>query len=259
MKQGEAQDLGGILSLGAVAGHLEAPLATLQAALARLAQLEPHNPGEASTWSDFNSLEGMVDGDLKLSGHGTAAMEMTLAVDAHLWQSGYGVDHAFTSAPLQIRVEGPLHGTGAGDFRFSRLPLALLGLLSATSGVPMRGTVAGRGTFRNLFSAQRSATLALELQDVQVHGRHLRLERGDLRLEGATLDLDVALRDTACDAPLLLVGTVPLVGSEEPLDVRVTTRDEGMLFLTAFSDGRVVWDQGKAWFRLWLRGAARTT
>ena len=254
VKQGEAEDLGGIMSIGTLASHLEAPLVTLQSALARLAQLEPHNPGEASTWSDFNSLEGMVDGDLKLSGHSTAAMEMTLAVDAHLWQSGHGVDHAFTAAPLQIRVEGPLHGTGTGTFRFSRLPLALLGLLSAMSGVPMRGTVAGQGTFQNLLSAQRSATLALELQDVQVHGRHLTLERGDLGLERSVLALDVALQDAACDAPLVVRGTVPLVGSEEDLNVRITTRDEGMLFLTAFSDGRVVWDQGKARFRLWLRG-----
>ena len=254
VKRGEANDFGGIMSLGAVAGRLEAPLATLQAALAHLAQLEQHNPGKASIWSDFNSLEGMVDGDLKLSGHSTAAMEMALAVDAHLWQSDRRVDHALTASPLQIRVEGPLHGTGTGSFRFSRLPLALLGLLSATSGVPVRGAVAGRGTFRNLLSAQRSATLALELQDVHVHGRHLTLERGDLRLEGAVLDLDVALQAAEFDTPLLLVGTVPLAGSEAPLNVRVTTRDEGMLFLTAFTAGRVVWDQGKARFRLWLRG-----
>ena len=254
VKQGEASDFGGIISLGAVAGRLEAPLATLQAALARLAQLEPHNPGEASIWSDFNSVDGMVDGDLKLSGHGTAAMEMALVVDAHLWQSGRRVDHALTASPLQVRVEGPLHGTGTGSFRFSRLPLTLLGLLSATSGVPVRGAVAGRGTFRNLLSAQRSAMLALELQDVHVHGHHLTLERGDLRLEGAILDLDVALQAAESDTPLVLVGTVPLGGSEEPLDVRVTTRDEGMLFLTAFTAGRVVWDQGKARFRLWLRG-----
>jgi translocation and assembly module TamB len=250
MDLGQAADLGTLL-IDTMGGSVDDLLAALNRAHARLLaqrqfQLEQLTPAER-----LDGLAGLFDLEAEFSGPRLADSRLDLAMSGHLWLPGEDRDLALTAEPVQLRLQGPLR-LGAGTLSFTDLPLALLALLTPIPA-ELRGTLAARGRYR--LGETREFSVELALDGAGLDQTDLSLERGSVSLEGEDLVLDLALRAAGADSGIDLAGRVPLDPSQEGLELRLSSRDDGLIFLSRLAQPAIDWQEGSANLQLLVRGS----
>ncbi len=247
---GQATDLGTLL-IDTLGGSVDDLLAALNRAHARLLEQRQHQLEQLTPAERLDGLAGLFDLEAELSGPRLADSRLDLAVDGHLWLPGEDRDLALTAEPVQVRVQGPLR-QGAGNLSFTGLPLALLALLTPIPA-ELRGTLAARGRYR--LGETRELALELALDGAGLDQTDLSLERGSVSLEGEELLLDLALRAAGADSGIDLAGRVPLDPGQEGLELRLSSRDDGLIFLSRLAQPAIDWQQGSANLQLLVRGS----
>ena len=247
---GAARDLGSLV-IDTLGGSLSDQLAALQAAKARLAAAVAlqNAPGRRL---DLADLEGLMDADLTLQGPNPDRLVLDLAARGHLWLQRDDRDLALGAAPFTARLQGPLR-QGGGSFSLEHLPLSLLALLSPVPA-SLRGGLMAQGRYR-LGGAHPELEASLGLQQAELQGRPLSLERGLVRLEPQAIAVDWSLRSSGAANSLDLRGQVPLEPDATGLELRLSSRGDGLHFLSAFGGEGVKWQQGDADLQLLVRGS----
>jgi translocation and assembly module TamB len=248
---GRAADLGTLLidHLGAsLDGQLEAlQLAQQRLATARLLGQERLTPAQR-----LAQLGGRLDGELVLRGPRPSETRADLNARAWLWRSRDQRDQPIGTEPVQVRLTGPLQ-RGAGAFELDGLPLALLGLLTPIPQ-PLRGTLRASGRYR-LDRQDPELSLALALREGQLADTPLSLERAQLELRDRQLQLDLALRAAGATSALELAGVVPVDPAAEGLELRLSSREDGLRFLSRLAQPALQWKRGSGDLQLLVRGS----
>ena len=245
---GSARDLLGLMT-DTLGRSLDEQLQALAQAQATVAEAGQRRRGR-QRW-DLDDLRGLLDADLRLRGPRLDGLKLEAQARAHLWHEGDDRDRALQLQPLTLSIEGPL-GAGDGGFRFAGLPLGLLALLTP---VPdgLRGSLQGQGRWRS-GPTPLDLQAELALADASLRERPLSLERGQLRLKDSRLAIDLALRSAGASSSVDLSGQVPLDPRAEGLELRLASRNDGLLFLTALAGGELDWQAGSADLQLLVRG-----
>ena len=208
---------------------------------------------EEAQRTSLQDLQGLIDADLTLVGPRPDRLFIDLAASGHLWLQGPESDQALTQQRLQVRLKGPL--SEGGSFDLQQVPLALLALVAP---VPdgLRGSVGAQGRY-SLGRGQRRPELELNLnlQDASLAAQPLQLERGEVRLDGDLLSLDWLLRSGSSKEVVDLKGQIPLVASQQGLELRMGSRGDGLRFLSALAGPGLQWRQGSADLQLLVRGS----
>ena len=199
------------------------------------------------------SLQTSVDADLTLSGADWQRLRVDLEGSGHLWLGLPDRDQAVTSTPFFLRLEGPLRG-GSGSFALGGLPLGLLALLTPVPET-LRGQIKLNGRYR--LGAQPKLELALALEEGAIGPAPLALERGNLTLERGLLKVDLAARGGAATQLVTLAGTLPLNPDSDGLELRLSSRGDGLRVLTRLAGDAVVWKRGSTDLQLLVRGSVR--
>lgn len=245
---GTARDLLGLMT-DTLGRSLDEQLQALARARTLVADAEQRRRDRPRKLLD--DLRGLVDADLRLQGPRLTALQLEGQARAHLWHEGDDRDRALQLQPLTLAVDGPL-GAGEGSFSFAGLPLGLLALLTP---VPegLRGSLQGQGRWRTGPGPLELRT-DLALADASLRQQPLRLERGQLVLTGSRLGIDLALRSEGASSSVDLSGQLPLDPRADGLELRLASRNDGLLFLTALAGGEVEWQAGSADLQLLVRG-----
>ena len=246
---GEARDLG-TLAIDTLGQSLDFQIRALQKAQADLAAARPLQPNTGRL--DPQDVQGFLDADLEVRGPKPAQLWIKLASKGHLWLRGENHDQALQLEPFVARLNGPL-GQGGGQFSFAGLPLGFLALLTPVPAT-LRGALRGQGNWQ-LGGGSPMLSLDLGLTKASLQGQSLRLERGRIELEGQALELDLALRGGQASSNVELRGTLPLDADANDLELRIASRGDGLVFLTALSGGELEWRQGTIDLQLLVRGS----
>ncbi|MFM8258988.1 MAG: translocation/assembly module TamB domain-containing protein [Vulcanococcus sp.] len=249
---GQAADLGAVAISSLQDLGLDAQLTALararaqlsrQAAASRVAGTERHDPAD---------LQGRLDADLTLVGARPDRLAIDLDARGQLWWRGQGVDQPLSAEPFTVRLQGPLW-LGRGGFNVQNIPLALLALLTP---VPegLRGNLTAKGRY-GLLRDGPQIDAALSLQQASLRQEPLVLERGQLALNPAGLEVDLALRGGQAAHPVELRGRIPLQATDPGLELRLASRGDGLRFLTALAGPELQWQQGSADLQLLVRGS----
>ncbi|MFN9660773.1 MAG: translocation/assembly module TamB domain-containing protein, partial [Cyanobacteriota bacterium] len=199
------------------------------------------------------SLQTSVDADLSLRGPNWQSVQVDMEGSGHLWVGLPDRDQALTSTPFSLRLEGPLRG-GSGSFALGGLPLGLLALLTPVPET-LRGQLQVSGRYR--LAAQPKLEVALTLEEGAIGPAPLSLERGDLSLEKGLLKVDLAARGGIATNLVTLAGTRPLDPASGGLELRLSSRGDGLRVLTRLAGDAVVWKQGSTDLQLLVRGSLR--
>lgn len=208
---------------------------------------------EATQRASLQDLQGLMDADLTLVGPRPDRLFIDLAASGHLWLQGPESDQALTQQRLQVRLKGPL--SEGGSFDLQQVPLALLALVAP---VPdgLRGSLGAQGRYSLARGRRRSEVeLNLSLQDASLAAQPLQLERGQVRLDGDLLSLDWQLRSGSSQEAVDLKGQIPLVASQQGLELRMASRGDGLRFLSYLAGPGLQWRQGSADLQLLVRGS----
>ncbi|MFZ9606805.1 MAG: translocation/assembly module TamB domain-containing protein, partial [Vulcanococcus sp.] len=208
---------------------------------------------EGGARASLQDLQGLVDADLTLVGTRPERLFIDLAGRGHLWLRGVDRDQALTDRPLQVRLKGPLNE--GGTFDVQQVPLALLALFAP---VPdgLAGAASAQGRYRLARAGRRpELELDLSLEGASLASQPLQLERGEVRLQGDLLKLDWQLRSGGSAEVVDLKGQVPLVASQQGLELRMGSRGDGLRFLSALAGPGLQWRQGSADLQLLVRGS----
>lgn len=252
--QGQASDLG-VLLIDTLGGSVDAQLAALQQAQARLLEGRRQQAAQPA-WERLERLGARWDLDARLSGPSLADTRVDATVRAHVWLPGQDRDQALTAEPLVATLQGPLRA-GGGQLSLQGLPLALLALLTPVPA-PLRGSLALQGRYRlGAGEGLPALALQLQLQEAGLADTDLALERGRVDLEGDRLQLDLALRAAGADSGIDLAGSVPLDPAADGVELRLSSRDDGLIFLSRLARPAVQWQEGSAALQLLVRGSLR--
>lgn len=247
---GRATDLGTLL-IDTFAGSIDDQLAALNRAHALVAQQRRSQLASLTAAERLERLAARFDLDADLSGPRLVDSRLDLDLSGHLWLPGEDRDVALGADPLQVRIQGPLR-TGSGSLAVDGLPLALLALLTP---VPqeLRGTLAARGRYR--LGEQRALDLDLALAGAGFGETDISLQRGTISLEGETMLVDLALRAAGADSGIDLAGRLPLDPAADGVELRLSSRDDGLIFLSRLAQPAVDWQEGSADLQLLVRGS----
>jgi translocation and assembly module TamB len=249
---GRADDLG-TLVLDTIGASLDAQLLALRQAKEisqrRLQALTRPDGMDAL----LASLQTSVDADLTLQGTDWRNARVDLEGSGHLWVGLPDQDQALTSTPFTLRLEGPLRG-GSGTFAVGGLPLGLLALLTPVPET-LRGLLTVNGAYR--LGAQPRLEVALALSDGAIGPSALALDRGALTLEKGLLTMDLAARGGGAANLVTLAGTLPLDPANPGLELRLSSRGDGLRVLTRLAGDAVVWKRGTTDLQLLVRGSLR--
>lgn len=249
--QGSARDLGTLL-IDQLGTSVDAQLQALAVAQQRLALTRQERQQRLTPLQRLAAVGARVEGELQLAGPRLSQARADLEARVQLWRPGDGRDMPLGTGPALVRFSGPLQ-LGAGGFSVDGLPLALLGLLTP---VPpeLRGSLQVRGRYR-LQAGQPELALALGLSDAQLADRALSLERGQIALRHNQLQLDLALRARGAASSVDLAGVVPIDPSADGLELRLSSRDDGLRFLSRLAQPALDWQKGSGDLQLLVRGS----
>ncbi len=248
--RGRASDLG-TLVVDTMAGTVADQLRALAEAEERVAARE-QEASRASRAEKLERLQARIDADLVLSGPDFARTRADLRATGHLWFNQGDRAQALAGKPFEVRLEGPLSG-GSGRFSLADLPLSLLALLTPLPD-NLRGSLAAKGRYR-LGGPRPELALDLALVEGRLGEQALELERGRVELRDEGIVLDLALRAEGASRSVDLAGTIPLVASQQGLELRLATRGDGLRFLTRLGGQAFEWQEGGADLQLLVRGS----
>jgi len=249
-ERGRASDLGSLV-IDTMAGTVTDQLLALAQAEQRVAA-RVQAASRASRAERLDRLQARIDADLLLSGPDFARTRADLKATGHLWYNQGDRAEALAGKPFTVRLEGPLSG-GRGSFSFSDLPLSLLALLTPLPE-NLRGSLAAQGRYR-LGGVRPELSLDLALVDGRLGEEALLLERGRIELKAEGIGLDLALRAEGASRSVDLAGTIPLVASQQGLELRLATRGDGLRFITRLGGQAFQWQEGGADLQLLVRGS----
>ncbi|MCP9832852.1 MULTISPECIES: translocation/assembly module TamB domain-containing protein [unclassified Cyanobium] len=249
-QRGRASDLGSLV-IDTMAGTVTDQLLALAQAEQRVAA-RVQAASRASRAERLERLQARIDADLLLSGPDFARTRADLKATGHLWYNQGDRAQALAGKPFEVRLEGPLTG-GSGSFSLADLPLSLLALLTPLPE-NLRGALAARGRYR-LGGARPELSLDLALVEGRLGEEALALERGRVELKAEGIGLDLALRAEGASRSVDLSGTIPLVASQQGLELRLATRGDGLRFLTRLGGQAFTWQEGGADLQLLVRGS----
>ncbi|MCP9858107.1 MULTISPECIES: translocation/assembly module TamB domain-containing protein [unclassified Cyanobium] len=249
-QRGRASDLGSLV-IDTMAGTVTDQLLALAQAEQRVAA-RVQAASRASRAERLERLQARIDADLLLSGPDFARTRADLKATGHLWYNQGDRAQALAGQPFEVRLEGPLTG-GSGSFSLADLPLSLLALLTPLPD-NLRGSLDAKGRYR-LGGARPELSLDLALVDGRLGEEALALERGRVELKAEGIGLDLALRAEGASRSVDLSGTIPLVASQQGLELRLATRGDGLRFLTRLGGRAFAWQEGGADLQLLVRGS----
>jgi len=250
-RSGRASDIG-LLVIDSLGKTLQQQLALLASAKQGVAAALQQEQLSRTPLQRLEAIGGQIDADLSLAGPSLAAARADLAAKAHLWITGQDRDSALTEQPIVVSFQGPL-SQGDGQFSISSLPLSLIALLTPVP-VGLRGSLQAEGRY-GLGRRRPQFSLTLGLSDASLGSTDLDLQRGSVILQGNRLVLDLALHGAGAKNTLDLAGTIPLDPAEQGLELRLASRDDGLVFLTNLAEPSVDWKQGRLDLQLLVRGS----
>jgi translocation and assembly module TamB len=250
-RSGRASDIG-LLVIDSLGKTLQQQLALLASAKQGVAAALQQEQLSRTPLQRLEAMGGQIDADLSLVGPSLAAARADLAAKAHLWITGQDRDSALTEQPIVVSFQGPL-SQGDGQFSISSLPLSLIALLTPVP-VGLRGSLQAEGRY-GLGRRRPQFSLTLGLSDASLGGTDLDLQRGSVSLQGNRLVLDLALHGAGAKNTLDLAGTIPLDPAQQGLELRLASRDDGLVFLTNLAEPSVDWKQGRLDLQLLVRGS----
>lgn len=246
---GAAADLGTLL-IDTLGRAIDDQLAALNRARARL-ELARDAQEQLPALEKLERLAARFALDAELRGPRLLDTHLDLALSGHVWLPGQDRDTALAAEPIQVTVQGPVR-LGAGSLAIEGLPLALLALLTPVPA-ELRGTLAARGRYG--LAEQPELKLDLALVDASFDGTALSLDRGDVHLEGDALVVDVALHADGAERGIDLAGRVPLDPAADGLELRLSSRGDGLIFLSRLARPNLTWSEGTANLQLLVRGS----
>jgi translocation and assembly module TamB len=248
--RGSSADLGTLL-IDTLGGSLDDQLIALNQAHARLRQALVDQRERLTPAERLEGVAARFDLDAELRGPRLVDTRIDATLQGHLWFPGQDRDRALTAEPVRLEIEGPVR-LGAGTFALSGVPLSLLALFTP---VPeeLRGGLSSRGRYR--LGERPELSLELALDDAGLGETDLSLERGSLELVGGTMQVDLALRAADAGSGIDLAGRVPLDPGEEGIELQVTSRDDGLIFLSKLAQPALVWEKGSADLQVLVRGS----
>jgi len=247
---GRADDLGTLL-IDTMSGSIDDLLAALDRARALVQQRRGDQLESLTTAERLERLSARFDLDAELTGPRLADARIDLNLSGHAWLPGQDREEVLASQPLEISLQGPLR-LGGGSLEVQGLPLGLLALLTP---VPeeLRGTLGVRGRYR--LGQPQELVLDLALTDAGFGETDLSLERGRVSLQDEDLVVDLALRAAGADSGIDLAGRVPLDPSADRVELRLSSRDDGLIFLSRLAQPALDWREGTADLQLLVRGS----
>ncbi len=248
---GRASDIG-LLVIDSLGKTLQQQLALLASAKQGVAKALQQDQLGRTPLQRLEAIGGQIDADLSLAGPSLAEARADLAAKAHLWTTSQDRDSALTEQPIVARFQGPL-SQGDGHFSISSLPLSLLALLTPVP-VGLRGSLQAEGRY-GLGRRRPQFSLTLGLSDASLGSTDLDLQRGSVILRGNRLVLDLALHAAGAKNTLDLAGTIPLDPAEQGVELRLASRDDGLVFLTNLAEPSVDWKRGRLDLQLLVRGS----
>ncbi|MFM7085818.1 MAG: translocation/assembly module TamB domain-containing protein [Cyanobium sp.] len=249
-RQGRAADLGqpAIETLGFALQDQLAVLATVQQ---RLRNWEEEQR-RASRAERLGQLRMRIDADLTLQGPDLPRARADLQGRGHLWLDQQERDLALAREPFTLELSGPVF-RGAGSFAISGLTLSLLSLLTPVPD-SLRGYLNGRGRYR-LGGARPEVAMELSLEQTELAERGLLLQRGLLELKPGGLAMDLALQAEGATGTVDLAGLLPLEAASRTMELRLSSRGDGLRFLTDLAGRAISWRQGSVDLQLLVRGS----
>ena len=230
-RSGRASDIG-LLVIDSLGKTLQQQLALLASAKQGVAAALQQEQLSRTPRQRLEAIGGQIDADLSLAGPSLAEARADLAAKAHLWTTTQDRDSALTEQPIVVSFQGPL-SQGDGQFSISSLPLSLIALLTPLP-VGLRGSLQAEGRY-GLGRRRPQFSLTLGLSDASLGSTDLDLQKGSVTLQGNRLVLDLALHGAGVKNTLDLAGTIPLDPAEQGLELRLASRDDGLVFLTSLA------------------------
>ena len=250
-RSGRASDIG-LLVIDSLGKTLQQQLALLASAKQGVAVALQQEQLSRTPRQRLEAIGGQIDADLSLAGPSLAEARADLAAKAHLWTTTQDRDSALTEQPIVVSFQGPL-SQGDGQFSISSLPLSLIALLTPLP-VGLRGSLQAEGRY-GLGRRRPQFSLTLGLSDASLGSTDLDLQKGSVTLQGNRLVLDLALHGAGVKNTLDLAGTIPLDPAEQGLELRLASRDDGLVFLTSLAEPSVDWKRGRLDLQLLVRGS----
>lgn len=247
---GSAADLGSLI-IDTMGGSIDDLLLALNRAHGRLRQALADQRERLTPAQRLEGATARFDLELELSGPQLADTRIDGAVEGHLWFPGQDRELALGGEPLRLELNGPVR-LGSGSFGFSGVPLSLVALFTPVPD-ELRGRVSAQGTYT--LAAEPDLALELALEDAALGDTELALRRGSVQLVGNAIALDLAVRAAGADTGIDLAGVVPLDPAEEGIELRVSSRDDGLIFLSRLAQPTLVWEEGTADLQLLVRGS----
>jgi translocation and assembly module TamB len=250
-RQGSASDLGTLL-IDQLGSSVDAQLQALAEAQQRVLLAEQQRQHQLTPLQRLGEVGALVDGDLRLAGPRLSQARAELEARVQLWQPGSDRDTPLGTVPVLVRFNGPLQ-LGGGSFSVDGLPLALIGLLTP---VPpeLRGNLQVRGRYR-LQPGQPELALDLGLSEAQLADTALSLERGQIELRDNQLRLDLSLRAADASSSVDLAGVVPIDPAADGVELRLSSRDDGLRFISKLAQPAIDWQKGSGDLQLLVRGS----
>ena len=247
---GKAEDLGRLKI-----GNNNSSLDTQLEALTRSKDLYKEEINKINNKSIINpyDLNGNVDADIKLSGPSLSDLKLEAKASGRVWTNKLKIINSKDIRPFKAFFNGNL---ASGNVNFSLLDLnfSLLSLLA-----PIPSTINGYFGLSGKYSLTNGSpqvTSDLIIKDTKIDDRKIILDKGAIFYKDNYLEFDIALRDQSTINPVELSGIYPLNNSY-PIDLKVESHGDGLIFLTGLTKGNVSWTSGSADLSLLISGTPK--
>jgi len=248
---GKAEDLGELL-IGSPFGSIDAQLE----ALTKSQNIYRDEIYKIKSQSFINpyELKGNVNADIKLTGRSLSDLRLEAKAFGKVWSNRLKEISEKEIKPFNITFKGSL-GSGDGMFSLLNFNYSLLSLF-----VPIPSSIDGYFGFKGKYSlANRrpKVTADLIIEETKIYNSNIILDKGSILFKDNYLELDIALRDKSSTNPVELSGIYPL-SSSLPIDLKVESHGDGLIFLSGLSKGSISWVSGTGDLSLRIRGTMAT-
>ena len=195
-------------------------------------------------------LDGNVNADVKLSGPRLSDLKLEAKAFGKVWTSKLNIINSKDIRPFKATFIGDL-GSANGSFSLLDFNFSLLSLVAPIPSA-VNGYFGLNGKY-SLINGTPQVTADLIIKDTVIDDRNIILDKGNILLKDNYLEFDIALRDLSSINPVQLSGIYPLKNSD-PIDLRVESHGDGLVFLTGLTKGNVSWTSGSADLSLLISG-----
>ena len=195
-------------------------------------------------------LNGKVNADIKLSGPSISDLRLEAKAFGKAWTNKLKLISDKEIKPFSATFYGDLR-SGHGKFSLLNFNFSLLSLVA-----PIPSTIDGYFGFKGKYSLGKGkpeVTADLIIEDTKIYNRKIILDKGKILFKDNYLEFDIALRDRSSINPVELSGIYP-VSSSLPIDLKIESHGDGLVFLGGLTKESVSWISGTADLSLLIRG-----